>query len=94
MTQRTKDTINWLINKELQQEYSYQLDNIYQFGEYDDSLIRDLIDCERDLFYNRSKGLDRIIQAELIKDDIEKYIKDLEEHYKYYKEQKGGEENA
>ena len=94
MIQRTKDTINWLINKELQQEYSYQLDNIYQFGEYDDSLIRDLIDCERDLFYNRSKGIDRIIQAELIKDDIEKYIKDLEEHYKYHKKQEGGEENA
>lgn len=90
MTRETADTIKWLIKKELDEEYSYQLDNIYRFGEYDDTLIRDLLNVKRDLFYNRAKGIDKIIQGELLKDDIQEYLKELEEHFEYYKKQKEG----
>lgn len=91
MTERTRKTIEFLISKELEEEYEYQLDNICWHGEYDDELIKDLIDAERDLFYNRAKGIDKIIQGELIKDDIEKYIKRLEKNLEAYKKMYKGE---
>lgn len=79
MTQRGKDTLTFLINKELEQEYSYQLENKECFGECDLSLIKDLINLEKELMYNRAKGIDKIVWGQIIEEDIKKYIKSLEE---------------
>lgn len=84
MKQRTQDTLKWLINKELKEEYAYQEDCIWLAGCYDASIIRDLIDAEKELFYNRARGFDKLIQGELIKGDIEKYLGGLKEEMDKY----------
>ena len=74
MTKQSKDTIMFLINKELQEEFEYQID-----GERDTSLIRDLIRVEKELMYDRASTFDKIIWGELIQQDIDKYLKPLED---------------
>ena len=74
MTKQSKDTILFLINKELEEEFLYQID-----GEKDATLIKDLIRVEKELMYDRASTIDKIVWGELIKQDIEKYVKPLEE---------------
>ena len=74
MTKQSKDTILFLINKELQEEFEYQID-----GERDTTLIRELIQIEKEMMYDRASTFDKIVWGELIKNDIEKYLKPLEE---------------
>ena len=76
---KAKDTMIWLINKELESEFDYQYNNKCMGYEYDISLIKDLIECEKELMYNRAKGMDKIVWGQIIKEDIEKYLKKLED---------------
>jgi len=74
-----KDTIIWLINKELEEEFDYQYNNKCIGFEYDTSLIKDLISAKKELMYNRAKGMDKFVWGKIIEDDIEKYLKRLED---------------
>lgn len=74
-----KDTIMWLINKELESEFDYQYNNKCLGYEYDTSLIKDLIGAEKELMYDRAKGIDKIVWWQVIQEDIDKYLKKLED---------------
>lgn len=74
-----KDTITWLINRELESEFEYQYNNKCLGYEYDTSLIKDLINAEKELMYDRAKGFDKLVWGQIIEEDIEKYLKRLED---------------
>lgn len=75
---KAKDTMIWLINRELELEFDYQYNNKCMGYEFDTSLIKDLINCEKELMYNRAKGIDKLVWGQIIKEDIEKYLNRLE----------------
>lgn len=76
MTEDTKRTIQWLINNELEKEFEYQQMNVTNGRPYTDQLLRDLIQCEREL-YRDETGPAKFAAQEIINEDIEKYIKAL-----------------
>lgn len=77
MTKSAKDTIMWLVNKELEEEYEYQRTNKENGWEVDISLIKNLINVEKELMYDRAKGIDKLVWGNIIKDDIDTYLKEV-----------------
>ena len=69
--QEIKDLLVQLVDKELEEEYSYQIDSGVEDKEY----LAKLLTAKRYL-YSRTNGIDRVVKNLILQEDIEKYLHD------------------
>ena len=75
MKQETRDLLISLINNELECEDNYQTDNELMFGTRDNTRIKQLIYAKMDILQRPKTIIDKLVNIEIIQDDINKYLK-------------------
>ena len=68
--QETKEFIDWLLKRELEEEYRYQQDG----GDEDKEYLVKLIQARKYIRNRNAKGWDRFITSYIVNDDVAKYL--------------------
>ena len=78
-TKETEETLLQLITRELQEEYSYQVDT----GENDLWYVKKLLKAEIEIYNTLNRGgIESMVYNTIIQEDLEKYGLTLEDLYK------------
>ena len=75
MKQESRDLLISLINNDLECEDNYQTDNELMFGTRDNTRIKQLIYAKMDILQRPKTIIDKLVNTEIIQDDINKYLK-------------------
>ena len=68
MKEETKNLLLHLLSKEMEEEYKYRIES-----DNDISYLKELLKAKIDLLKFNEKGIDSLVNNEIIKYDLEKY---------------------
>lgn len=68
MKEETKNLLLQLLSKEMEEEYKYRIES-----DNDMSYLKELLKAKIDLLKSNEKGIDSLVNNEIIKNDLEKY---------------------